>query len=314
MSITWNDLFTQGTLIDYSVHLWRARIRLTAEDLGIDATDDVQKAFSFGCHRLAPTKSFEEINSAVNAWMKDIEDHSFDFPLLRGVRYVPDTQVPELQRKLDERKREFNIAVDEFLDRYNTMMQEVLPTIEQALHDAAKTSEAAKSAFSRVVQEYPSVSKVAKKFDLEWNFFTISIPISKEAAVTAKSAIPQVQSVITSMIDQLRSELSDKVGNLLTLTQNIKDGKSRSKAGLASKSKKSALAVLDRVDRLNIMNDDTLTEQVSMLRLLLSNDNDLSTTVRGLKSVKSNLEADISAVVEAAEKRMTGLGNRKISI
>ena len=206
--ITWNDLFTQGTLIDYSTHIWRARIRLTAEDLGIDMTDDVQKAFSFGCHRLAPASAFEAINSAVNGYVNDIMEHSLNFPLLQGVRYVPDSEVKPLQKKLDMRLREFNIAVEEFLAQYDSMMQEMLPVLEQALKEAAKTPEAAFNALSRVTREYPSSEKVAAKFGLEWSFFTIAIPSSKEAADTAKSSIPQVQKVITSMVEQLRNELS----------------------------------------------------------------------------------------------------------
>lgn len=315
MSISWNDLFTQGTLIDFSVHLWRARIRLTAEDLGIDDTEDVKKAFSFGCHRLAPAKAFESINSCVNSWTTAIEEHSFAFPLLRGVRYVPDGQVRELQRKLDLYLREFNICVGEFIEDYDRMMHEMLPTLEQALHDAAKSTEAANSAYSRVIQEYPSAAKVALKFGLEWNFFSISLPSSKDAAVTAKSAIPQVQKVVASMIEQLRTELSDKVANLISLAQKTQSGSARHKNGFGKASKESAFSVLEKVDRLNVLGDSVLKEQTEMLRSMLTADNaDINTTVRALDRIKSNLESDIEEAAEVAEKRLTGLGNRKIAI
>lgn len=310
--ITWNDLFTQGTLIDYSTHIWRARIRLKAEDLGIDATDDVQKAFSFGCHRLAPSTAFEAINSAVNGYVSDIMEHSLNFPLLQGVRYVPDSEVKPLQKKLDLRLREFNIAVEEFLAQYDSMMQEMLPVLEQALKEAAKTPEAAFNALSRVTREYPSSEKVAAKFGLEWNFFTIAIPSSKEAADTAKSSIPQVQKVITSMVEQLRTELSEKVSGLISLAQKAKDGTSRTKEGFGSMSKKSALSVLEKVDRMNILGDSVLKAQTQALRSLLDS-SDMNVVMRDLGQIKTNLESDITEATKAAEKKLTGLGNRKIA-
>lgn len=313
--VTWNDLFTQGTLIDYSVHLWRARIQLKPEDLGIDMTDDIQKAFSFGCHRLAPSSAFEEINAAVGGWERDIKEHSLAFPILEGVRYVPDDQVKVLQQKLDMHRREFDIAVEAFIAQYENMMQEMLPIIEQALLAAAKTPEAAAAAISRVTQEYPSREKVAQKFGLEWNFFTIAIPASKEAAVTARSAIPQVQKVISSMVEQLRNELSDKVVGLLDLAKKAKDGKSRTKEGFGLASRNSALAVLDKVDRLNVLGDSVLREQTQLLRSLLdSSETDMGNVVNDLAKIKGNLVADIASATAAAEKKLTGLGNRKIAL
>lgn len=311
-NVTWNDLFTQGTLIDYSTHLWRARIRLKPEDLGIDPTDDVQRALSFGCHRLAPASAFADINAVVNGYTSDIMEHSLNFPLLQGVRYVPDSEITELQRKLDKRSFEFGIAVDAFLAQYDNMMAEMLPIIEKALQEAAKTPDAASAAMSRVVTEYPSRDKVTQKFGLEWNFFTIAIPDSKEAAVSAKNSIPQVQKAITGMVEQLRNELLEKVSGLFSLAKKVKDGTSRSKDGFASTSKKSALDVLAKVDRLNILGDTVLKEQVQVLRSLLDSE-DMSAVMQDLSKVKVNLESDVAEASKAAEKKLTGLGNRKIA-
>jgi hypothetical protein len=313
MTLTWNDLFAEGTLVDFSTHLWRARIRLKAEDLGIDATDDVQKALSFGCHRLAPASAFKDINSIVNQWQSEIEQHSLVFPLLEGVRYVPDSQVDELQTKLARHKRTFDLAVNEFLENYEEMAQEQLPIIEQALQDAAKTPEAAAQAYSRVVSEYPSREKVAEKFGLEWNFFTIQIPASKAAAKTAKAAAPQISKVVNGMIEQLRKELAEKVENLLTLAKGQQEGTSRQKSGFAKKSRESALAVLAKVDRLNFLNDSVLKEQTRILRDLLDSDiSEIDSVMRDLSAAKVALESDLQEAAKNAEKRLTGLGTRKI--
>jgi len=313
MSISWGDLFTQGTLIDFSVHLWRAKLQLTAKDLGIDETDDVQKAIRFGSHRLAPSEAFEAINSQVRGYQTDIQEHSLAFPVLQGVRYVPDSEVKTLQTKLDLRVRQFNIEVEKFLDQYDDMMREMIPVIEQALTEAAKTPEAAQAALSRVIQNYPSREKVAEKFELEWNFFTISMPVSSEASKMAKDANSQVQKVMSSMLEELRAELSEKVGSLLSLAQKVKDGNSRDKDGFGSRSKESAINVLNKVDRLNILGDPVLSEQTKKLRSILESESiDATEVVRDLDTIKSNLEVDIQSARDMAEKKLTGLGNRKI--
>ena len=312
-ALTWNDLFAEGTLIDFSIHLWRARIQLKAADLGISETADVAAAISFGCHRLAPASAFEEINQIVRMWTGEIEAHSLAFPLLDGVRYVPDTQVDVLQKKLEQHQRSFALAVNEFLETYEQIMQEQLPIIEGALNDAAKSPEAAAKALARVISEYPSRDKVAEKFGLEWNFFTISVPTSKAAAKTAKAAAPQISRAISSMVEQLRKELSDKVATLLSLAKKAQDGNSRAKEGFGKKSRDSALAVLTKVDRLNFLNDSTLREQTRILRSLLDSDtSELTTVVRDLDTMKVTLESDLAAAAAQAEKKLTGLGNRKI--
>lgn len=311
--ITWNDLFTQGTLIDFSIHLWRARIRLTAEDLGIDSTEDVQKAISFGCHRLAPASAFETINAIIHAWERDIFDHSLAFPILEGVRYVPDDQVKVLQTKLDMHLRDFEIEVAAFLETYEAMIQEQLPVIEKALAGAAKTPESAAAALSRIISEYPSRQRVAEKFGLEWNFFTISVPASKAAAQTAKSAVPQIQKVVSGMVEQLRTELAGKVANLISLAKKSQDGTAQTKDGFGKRSKQSALDVLMKVDRLNFLDDATLREQTKILRSLLETDqSELNGVVRDLNRVQNALESDIATASAFAEKRLTGLGNRKL--
>ena len=192
-------------------------------------------------------------------------------------------------------------------------MNEMLPTIEHALKDACKTPEAAELAYSRVVKEYPSVSKVASKFGLEWDFFTISLPSSKEAAQSAKNAVPQVQSLISGMVEELRGELSSKVQTLLDLSAKASEGTGRYKYDIGSRSKRSAYEVLDKVDRLNIFDDSVLKEQTQILRSLLDN-TDMKTIAKDLNMIKKNLESDISDIAKAAEKKLTGLGNRKIAV
>ena len=316
MTITWNDIFTQGTLIDFSVHMWRARIQLTAKDLGIDQTDEVTQALSFGCHRLAPAKAFKEVNKQQRLWLSAIEEHSLNFPLLKGVRYVPDDQVVQLQEKLERYQRYFNQAVQDFIYDYKNIQEEMIPILKSALREAAKDELSAENAIARVISEYPSPMKIQEKFGLEWNFFTISLPTSKEAVDTAKSAVPQIQKVMESMIVELRKELSEKVEALLSITSRVKEGKARTKEGFGERSLTSALSVLEKVERLNVMNDPILSQQTRALKSLLNSSEgmELSAVADELDNVKKSLKEDVKVAAAKAEQRLTGLGKRKLSV
>jgi len=306
-SITWSDLFVNGTLIDYSVHLWRARVQLTAVDLGIKDSEEVKKAISFGCFRLAPSEAFDDINAVVRAWERDIKYHSLAFPLLTGVRYVPDSEVKQLEEKLKQHLFEFKKMVSAFIQKYSTIKNEMLPVIKTALQDAAQSEIDAAEAFSRVCEEYPEEDVVSEKFNIEWNFFTISIPSSKQAAVLAKKAAPQIQQVLSSMVTELRNELTARVSTLIDMTKKIKDGSSRF-SGLNPKNIQSTMDILNRVDNLNFFDDTTIRRQVSNLKRILENDN-VDQILVGLTEAKEIISKDVE---EAVAKARVKIGKRKL--
>lgn len=312
-ALKWSDLFTQGTLIDFSEHMWRARVGLTAEDLGIEESEEVVKALSFGCQRLAPKEEFEILNRISAAWKADIEYHSLNFPLLVGVRFVPDSQVQILSGKLENHKKAFEKEVRGFLARYNDIKAKQLPVLEQALKDAAKTPEAAYAAYMRVEGAFPSADVIAEKFGLEWNFFNVSMPNSPEAVKAAKNTAPQIKKVVESMVSQLRKDLKEKVEGLIQVAGRIDTNK---KDGFSDKSVKAALSVLDRVDGLNVLDDAELRQQTRKLREALESSQNgsiqLNEVVNNLVEARKSLETDKAKAVEMAEKKLMGIGDRKM--
>lgn len=314
MSLTWNDLFQQGTLIDFSEHIWRARAQLKASDLGIVETSEVKTALSFGCQRLAPAEEFEEINSISRLWKNDIEFHSLNFPLLFGVRYVPDAQVAELEGKLSGHRVNFEAAVRKFLSRYEEIKAGMLPILEQALLQAAKTPEAAALAFDKVQAAYPSIEVIESKFSLEWNFFTVQLPLSEAAKEVAQDTAPQIKRVLSSMVNQLRTDLTEKITSLLAIGDNIQQS---SRETFSSKSISAAMSLLDRVDQLNILKDDTLQEQVEILRNSLAAAKDgrpVGAIMTDLSNAKRSLEEDLEGAVQVAQDKLTQFAQRKITI
>jgi len=313
MALKWSDLFTQGTLINFSEHMWRARLQLKAGDLGIQESDEVKKALSFGTQRLAPKEAFEVLNRISTAWKSDINFHSLNFPLLEGVRFVPDNQVQILSGKLEIHQKAFQKEVRAFVNRYDEIKKKQLPILEQALKDACKTPEAAYAAYMRVESEYPSADAVSQKFGLEWGFFSVELPTSKEAAMAAKDAAPQIKSVVESMVSQLRSDLKSKVESLIQIAGRIDTDK---KDGFTDRSIGAAMTVLDRVDALNILDDVDLRQQTRKLRAALDSSAkgtvELKEVVGDLMDARKALEIDKEKAIKEAEKKLMGIGDRKM--
>lgn len=311
--LQWSDLFAKGTLIKFVEHMWRARLQLTARDLGIEESEEVQKALSFGTQRLAPKEEFEALNRISSAWKSDIEYHSLAFVGYDGFRFVPDDQVKILTGKIENHKKAFEKEVRAFIGRYEKMKEKHLPILEQALKDACRTPEAAFAAFSRVESEYPSAGEIASKFGLEWSFLNLNMPTSPEAAKAAKNATPEIKKIVESMIGQLRRDLKEKVEGLISVAGRIDTNK---KEGFNERSINAALAVLDRVESLNVLEDVELNQQVRRLRNALESGQNgslqLKEVVDNLVDARKALEVDQAKAVEIAEKKLMGMGDRKI--
>ena len=317
MALTWNDIFTTGSLIHFSRHQWEARAKLSNSDLGIEATltDDGDKSVNRTL-KLARAKRFKKIEECRQAFKNEIESRSLNFPVLESVRYVPDTQVSVLRENLDRINREFTEAVDDFVAKFYDIKSEGLEDARLVLLNECRNPDAAASAFARVSAEYPDAEKIRVKFGLEFDFFTIQMPVSEAAAAAAKETAPQVKSVIESMVTQLRTELGDKLADLIKYTDKAMGG-----GTVNMKSINSALELLNKCDQLNFLGDDTLTQQVSLLKNLLQNAKDskdskqdlnLGELFTGLSKAQAAVSGDMQAAVDAAERKLTGFGSRKI--
>lgn len=308
MAMKWDDLFSKGSVVDLSTSLWRARVQLKADDLGIEDSDEVRKALSLGCHRLAPAKAFEGLLAPARQAKKLIDYYSVNFGLIRGARFVPNKNVGALLKDLKEQRTLFRAAVDQFVQSYEATKDEMLPVIEKALRDAARTPEAAAKAFRRIRAEYPPASDIWGRFDLSWSIYTITAPSNKEAAEAMSDESGNVKGIVRSMVEQIRTEMSEKIGDLLSLAG--KGGK------LSERSIRSATELLDRLDNLNVFGDAALEMQIRTVRSWISGLEGGKATdgfITGITEVRKSLEEGLEDAVKSAEESLTGLGRRKLS-
>jgi hypothetical protein len=303
MDLIWSDLFASGSIVDVHVSQWSGRVQIRPSDFGLNS-DAVEAALSLGHHRLVPRESFNAIGEVVANTKKTIDQHGISFPFIRGARFVPEKSLVTLLDRLKVQKELFDKATDVFIASYEQTVAAMRPVIWQALNDAARDPEIARVAMSRIDQEYPSSSNMKSKFSLKWSVYAIQSPSSDVPIDT-----DIVKDVLRGMVTDLRGEVSEKLGEVLKVI---------SRGGtLQKRSVDSARAVLDRVESVSIFGDKTLTNQIKEIRKILDNINAKKVSqeeVLSIEQIKGILETDIDAAVEAAEKSLTGLGQRKIQV
>lgn len=307
-NITWNDLFKAGSVVDLTVRIWRARIALRPEDLGIEPTDEVSKALSLGAQRLLPTNTFAGVLVPVHKAERMLRYYSLNFPLVRGARYVPVANMPALTEILEECIVEFNKAVNTFVRRFNEERDAMLPIIQRALQTAAKNKEAADNAYQRVVDAYPSPSEVRASFGLSYSSYAISGAASADVAGAASKETDNVRSVLGEMISDMRDDLFNQ-------TTKIKEaiGKSgRIPPGLVERTEN----LLGRLESLNVLGDDVIGSQIKTVRALLSACTGDGTAPDGASKGIDSLLKELGEVkaesIAAAEASLTGLGKRRL--
>ncbi len=310
MALTWNDLFLSGSIVNLTTSNWTGREGITPADLGIEASDAVDRALSLGNHRLVRAEAFAGIHGAHARARRAIDQHSLPFGFIWGARYVPEAQLASLSKRLRECMADFDREVAAFVTNYENEKAEMLPLIEKALKDAAKTPEAAAAALERLKASYPSPAEVSARFAMRWNIYAIQGARTAGAQAALEEEGATVRMALTEMISGLREEIAQKLNSVIALIK--KGGK------LEKRSIESANAVLDRVDAVNVLGDDLLTKQVRALRSMLAGlqpGEDISEGfIEQLGSIRQALEDDLADAAKAAEEKLTGFGRRLMEV
>lgn len=312
MAITWKDLMTAGSIVDLESRAWTARERIKPQDLGIESSEAVAATLSLGCAKLAAADAFDEINAARAAARRAVDELTMPFPMIFGARFVPEKNMAKLGERLRLHLSEYEAAADAFVAGYETQKRAQAPIIKRALEDAVRgrpnADELAADAFARFMSAYPPAAEVRERFVLRTRFYAIQGPSASAMAVAMESEAASVRDMIAVMADSLRTDVRDKVRDVLTMI--AKGGK------LKQKSIDSALEVLANVDNLNVLGDVALAEMTRKARAAIeavrAGERVSDVTVDSLVDVKIALQSDLTEAVAAAESKLAGLGSRKI--
>lgn len=313
-----SDIFTNGSVVNLSTSIWRARTKIVPQDLEIPDSADVRRVLSLGVHRLAPTEAFEPILAAEREARKVLESNSLAFRMIQGARYVPNDRLPGVFAQLKEKREKFDGAVSDFCASYQEIRTAQEASIRAGLTDVLRDptvpDEVWQAKVDRVWQRidaaYPSGRELIGKFSMGWSVFLLRSVNPELQKVLGEETAP-VKSILQGMVEGLRSEVEEKLGDVMALI--MRGGK------YTAKTTNSALAVIERVEALNIINDSTLNEQCRRIRELLKKmqGDDISQdtkdrVIEGLSEVKGILSTDMETAIAEAERSLTSFGQRRL--
>lgn len=306
--VAWNDIFSNGSVIDLSVSSWRARVKIQPTDLGIEDTPEVRKTLSLGTHKLAPAAAFGRIEAAANAAAKAVAHYSVPFALIRGASFVPEANLKPCLEELRAAQAAHERACDAFAAAYAETKAAQIPELEKAIQQASRDPDVAAKAVERLKAEYPT--DVRGKFSLTWVVYGVQSPQSKVLGDAANEEAQNVRTVMQDVVERLRTELGERVGKLVEMVE-------RGGGRLGKQSIGPTEALLDRLDSLNFVKDAGLTAQVEAVRRLVAGADAIEEKqglALGLRDVAQALTEGTAEAVADAEARMAGLGRRKLSL
>jgi len=253
--MSFQNIFTDGVLVDLDIRKWTGERSLQPEDLGLKK-EQLPKTFRLGQKSLIPKEVIHNFTHIDYLARKLLTDMSFPFAF-GNARFVPKKIFKEFVDELNKLSVHFQAQVTDLCDNYEKYKLEVRPDYVKAAHSAfARFSkfdedfESDKDEFinaflDRVDNFYPPVETLSRRFSLNYVVFQMAMPDLSQAGIedvvsdaakadliktTYQSALyDKVQDYVGTMVQELR----DKASAVLTLVHNnIRDGKRISKATL----------------------------------------------------------------------------------
>lgn len=306
-ALTWADLFCNGSLIDLDVSVWDGLVRMKPEDLGIEKSEAVNAALTFGHQRLVPKETLQAIRDHAYKARQVVDNYSIPFKLVPGSRYLPKPNRETVQEELTKLNNEFNSAVNRFLAEYADNKTRQIEVLRKALQQAARDQSAVEPAMARILCEYPTEELLRTRFGLSWKSYSIAAPQDGSSDGTEGNAI---KAEIENMIDRLREQLTEKVKSIMELVN--KGGK------ITEKTYKSALALCDKVAALNVFGDTGLTDAIAAVRSAISaargTDAPGQPLAAGLGQVEAELTKSREDAIASAASRIAGTAERRFSL
>jgi hypothetical protein len=306
-ALSWADLFSNGSLIDLDVSTWDGLVRLIPADLGIEQTDAVKTAITFGHNRLVPKDSLQGIREEAGKARKLIDENAIPFKLVPGSRFLPRCTREKVKAELEKLRTAFQLATNVFIERYAENRRKHESTLYQALLEASGNENTARAALCRLQGLYPTEQELREKFLLSWKVYSIAAPVDGTSDEKQGSTI---MSEIANMVDKLREQLTGKVRDILELSG--RGGK------ITQKTYNSALNLCDRLDALNIFADEGLRAAVVAVRQAIDRakgvEGPAAALTDGLGAVETELRKSREDAIAAAAKMMSGQAERRFGL
>jgi hypothetical protein len=253
--MSFQNIFTDGVLVDLNIRKWTAERALQPEDLGL-RKDQLPATFRLGQKSLVPPEVILNFNHIDYLARRLLTDMSFPFAF-GNARFVPKKMFKKFTEEMEGLQVKFEGYIDDLILNYEKYKLSVRPEYVKAAHSAYerfskfnKDFTQTKDSFindflERVSNFYPKVEDLRKKFSMSFVVFQMAMPDLSQASIddvmsdASKSALIKatyqdaLYERVNEYVDNLVKELRGKASTVLTtLNSNIKEGKRISEASL----------------------------------------------------------------------------------
>src|SRR3989339_82098 len=203
-----DNIFEKGCLVQMFVSKWGGIKAIDKSKLS-NMVEQAESDWVTATKKLVDPESLKpicKINNAARNWLLTL---SLPFPIT-GMVFVPKELISKVDEKLDGFKREFNHAVQYFIQDYRDLRK------------------AAKKCLGDLFNEIDYPVDIGKKFNFNWRFITLDVPngetrlLAPEVYAREKEKFIQtMEEARTMAIEALREEFSQMVERVTDrFTQN----------------------------------------------------------------------------------------------
>ena len=229
------NIYKSGVVADLTVSKWGAMAKLKPEDLGLGSIPELIK---LGHKELMKPEYLEKIRSAGSRFEDYLNHHSYVFPF-GSARFVTYEVLEDVLSKAKEAEKEFNEAVEEFLNDYDTRRAEMLTEYREVFKKILEEKEGdepfakqlimmdVENLVSKLSMKYPSRADLESRFNFDFTTFEVGLPGFNQ--LDNKEAIEKVHlnieykakasKKIDSFLDQVIETLK---GRVLEITGHMK--------------------------------------------------------------------------------------------
>lgn len=271
------DVLTrEGVLLNVSVRYWRAAKKLKAEDLGLDPDTVTDHLISLGHKKLLPKealKTFALIESRAHALVD-----ANTFPFLGGIaRYLPNSKLVEVTRRLEELEREFHAEQQRFVSDYGRLRLEAA----REWWDAARKLVSDPDRLVATIEaSFPQPDTMDPYFSFTTHLFQVSVPqgtpqmelitagdcqaVAEARDRAAQEAARKIRQGTAQFVQDCVATLRQETAKLCDeMLQSMRAGKTQ---GVHQKTLNRLVRFIDQFKQLNFAGDREMEAQLERVR------------------------------------------------
>lgn len=273
------NVFEQGSLVQFKVSLWGAKVKLPSEQIRAEADPD----FVRGTKYLVEKSFLRPIDQERNTARGYLRAHSLPFPI-SGICFVPRDIVPEIEQRLQGHRENFLRQVEMFADQYENAKQNARLRLNGLFDES----------------DYPE--HIRSFFSFQWQFFVMDAP--SRMSILDPAIYHREQERFTEKMNEFRENAVMVLRErFVEMVNRIVDRLSGEKKIFRNSTIANIQEFLTSFDQLNISHDEDLEREVARCREILAGVDPNS--LRSDENYKAHIARKMTEVQEQLGTMMT---------